>query len=184
MKLSAPRYTDRLFPAYRFRPGVHPHPTADPRGHSFHPPDTPPPPAPFLPAERWRESVEYLYGCDLYNHGYWWEAHESWESLWQQTDKAGVQGRFLQAIIQVSAQHLKLEMRRPDGVQGLAASSAGHMEHVLARLPGDLYMGLRVRTWWAAVRAYFEVQTAGPVEAWQHNPRTYPYILLEDAESA
>mgnify|MGYP001399614021 CR=1 FL=1 len=27
------------------------------------------------------------YGVDLFNYGYWWEAHEAWEGLWGQEDK-------------------------------------------------------------------------------------------------
>ena len=69
---------DRPFPAYAYHPGRTPHPTRDPEGHSYgmvH--DVPQPPNP----EDWRACGDYLYGVDLFNHGYYWEAHEAWEGL-------------------------------------------------------------------------------------------------------
>ena len=32
---SVDRYTDKEFPAYRFIPGLHPHPVNSPEGHSY-----------------------------------------------------------------------------------------------------------------------------------------------------
>jgi hypothetical protein len=31
----------------------------------------------------------FLWGLDLFNHGYYWEAHEAWEGLWQVADRDG-----------------------------------------------------------------------------------------------
>ena len=64
------------FPPYRHIPGVTPHPIRDPRGHSYgieevHDVDP-------LPPELWQQNEDYLYGVDLYNFAYWWEAHEAW----------------------------------------------------------------------------------------------------------
>jgi hypothetical protein len=42
-------------------------------------------PSQYLPAftpEDWRSCDLYLYGIDLFNHGYWWEAHEALEDVW------------------------------------------------------------------------------------------------------
>ena len=48
-----------------------PHPTRDPAGHSFGVVAAPcPPPDPV----RWLDCRPYLYGIDLFNHGYYWEA--------------------------------------------------------------------------------------------------------------
>ena len=57
-----------------------PHPTQDERGHSYSRGEEAP--ALYFPPESWRENADYLYGVDLYNHGYLWEAHEAWEGLW------------------------------------------------------------------------------------------------------
>src|SRR5262245_31128005 len=110
-----PRYAPaRAFPSYRFVPGLNPHPVSDPRGHSFRGGEPEPKP-PRLDPARWRESEEYLHGCDLYNHAYYWEAHEAWEGLWHLTDKSGPAGLFLQGLIQLGASHLKRHMGEPAG---------------------------------------------------------------------
>ena len=170
------RYTAIAFPAYRFRPGEHPHPTAHPDGHSYEPPGARPAGVVFRGTEDWRDSPDYLYGCDLYNHAYWWEAHESWEGLWQLTDKAGCQGQFLQTLIQVAACHLKLCQGKLEGVLSLRASSRRHLLQALRQAPGDTIMGLDLRRWSGAVDAYYATRLDG--RPLQHDPRTYPYIVL------
>lgn len=167
----------RPFPPYRYVPGRFPHPTAHASGHSYVAPGEPHPHATFVPAERWRESEDYLYGCDLYNHGYWWEAHEAWEGLWQLTDKGGVQGRFLQALIQVAACHMKLFEGKRDGVRSLLASSDRHMRFVLERQGMErAFMGMDFGGWCESVRQYYasRVGTAGT----GHDAGTYPYVRL------
>ncbi len=62
------RYSSRPFPSYRFVPGQAPHPTRDPNGHSYN--KQPEELASFDP-ENWNYCEEYLYGIDLFNHGYW-----------------------------------------------------------------------------------------------------------------
>lgn len=181
MNISAPRYCQVSFPRYRFLPGRHPHPTAHPDGHSYHPPDDPPVAVEYRPADQWRESVDYLYGCDLYNHGYWWETHEAWEGLWQLTDKDGPQGQFLQGLIQVAACHLQLEQGHLRGVERLRNSSAGHIERAMERIDEQYFMGLAVRSWIAEVREYYEVVLARAPSKPAHDHRQYPYILLQSS---
>ena len=50
----------------------------------------------------------FLYGVDLYNHGYLWEAHEAWEGLWHQAKRDALQAEFLQGLIQCAAAALKV----------------------------------------------------------------------------
>lgn len=175
-----PRYTDAPFPRYRFLPGKFPHPTSHPDGHSYIRPGEPHPAVAYKSPDQWRESPDYLLGCDLYNHFYWWEAHETWEGLWQLTDKSGVQGRFLQALIQVSARHLKLYMNKPDGVESLGVTSAGHAQFVQQRLDRSVFMGLDFGAWFARASAYFsERQSPGATNP-SFDPDAYPYILLDE----
>ena len=105
------------FPAYAYTPGRDPHPVRDPRGHSFgaHP-ATPPPPDP----DRWCESRDYLRGIDLFNAGYYWEAHESWEGLWNACGREGVMARLLQGLIALAAAGVKLRQGTPEGARAHA----------------------------------------------------------------
>jgi hypothetical protein len=70
---------DRPFPPYAYVPGNTPHPTRDPGGHSYGAElETPQPPDP----EDWRACCDYLYGIDLFNHGYYWEAMKPGKGSW------------------------------------------------------------------------------------------------------
>ena len=174
--LTAVRYSTRPFPPYRFVPGRFPHPTAHPSGHSYIAPGHPHPRAKLVAAEQWRDSEDYLHGCDLYNYGYWWEAHEAWEALWQVTDKRETQGRFLQALIQVSACHMKLFEGKIEGVRSLLASSDGHMRFVFERIGSRRFMGMAFERWCDGVRRYYR-QRAGAAGG-GHDVVSYPTIVL------
>ena len=133
-KAECPRYTSRSFPAYRFLPGRTPHPRRHPEGHSFAQPE--PQPRPFEP-ERWMTSEDYLYGIDLYNWTYWWEAHEVFEAFWHAYGRRTPAGNFFQALIQCAAANLKHELGYEEATHNLVSRA-------LARLRDcpDQYMGL------------------------------------------
>lgn len=169
-QLSAPRFCDVPFPPYRFTPGRDPHPTADPRGHSYQPPGVPHPRVEPVTSEHWRDSIDYLYGCDLYNHGYWWEAHEAWEGLWKVVPRGGAQHSFLQGIIQVAACHLKLYLGHGDGVARLRVSSQAHMSNACRDSADAQCMGINIDTWMIRAESYFD-------ECSTHIPSKYPYLL-------
>jgi len=152
----------RAFPPYAFLPGRDPHPTRDPAGHSFgH--DEPAPP--YLPPARWRENEPYLLGVDLYNHGYLWEAHESWEGLWHASKLDPRQALYLQALIQCAAAWLKIPMGQPVGVSKLSELALAKLGEV-ARVE-SCYMGLELEPFRAAVRTF----AALPAPALEGRPR-------------
>lgn len=118
---------DEPFPAYAYTPGSgDPHPVRDTRGHS-HGVDHPDPPAP--DPRRWRDSHDYLRGVDLFNAGYYWEAHEAWEGLWNACGRKGGTALLLQALIALAASALK---RRA----GSAAGARAHAERAARLLRG------------------------------------------------
>ena len=132
----------RDFPAYAYLPGRDPHPTQHPEGHSYRTAaDRPGPPAAYLDADAWSGNVDYLFGVDLYNHGYLWEAHEVWEGLWHAAADDAAQADFLQGLIQCAAAALKVPMEQPGGLAKLAERGTARLESV-ARRAGSDYMGL------------------------------------------
>jgi hypothetical protein len=146
------RYTPaRPFPAYAYLPGRDPHPTGDPRGHSFA--SEPEPPPPYLPPARWRENGDYLYGVDLYNAGYLWEAHEAWEGLWHRAKHDALQAPFLQGLIQCAAAALKVPMGQPNGLARLAEQGTARLERVAREVEGE-FMGLDVPAFVTAFRVF------------------------------
>ncbi|MCB9851936.1 MAG: DUF309 domain-containing protein [Phycisphaerales bacterium] len=178
MTLQFPRYCSLAFPAYRFIPGKFPHPVAHPEGHSYRAPGEAEPDVPYFPPEQWRESEAYLFGCDLYNHGYWWEAHEAWEGLWHVVPKPSVQRSFLQGIIQVTAGHMQVHLGKADGVRRLQETSRRHLDVVLDAVGEGAFMGLALAAWDETVRTYWEAVLANP--AISHRFDAYPYLRLID----
>ena len=139
------------FPPYAFLPGRDPHPVRDPRGHSFGIDEAPPP---AVPADDWRRDTAYLYGTDLYNHGFLWEAHEAWESIWHPAKLAdNDQAEHLQGLIQCAAACLKVRMGQPRGLLRLMELGTARLESLSLRV-GPHYMGLDLPKVVSAFRAF------------------------------
>jgi predicted metal-dependent hydrolase len=140
----------RAFPPYAFLPGRDPHPTRDPAGHSHGLAEAA---ADYRPASDWRANEDYLFGVDLYNHGFLWEAHEAWEGLWHAAKHDQRQAEFLQGLIQCAAACLKVPMRQPAGLEKLARLGTQKLERV-AHASGGRYMGLELPAFVQALRAF------------------------------
>lgn len=128
------------FPAYAFVPGILPHPTQNPEGHSYgllaeeaDPPEI----------GNWRASRMYLYGIDLFNYGYYWEAHEAWEELWHACGHTGRRAEFLKGLIKLTAAGVEAREGKPHGVQIHAGGALIQFERVasLLREEGSQFMG-------------------------------------------
>ena len=104
---SVDRYTDKEFPAYRFVPGLHPHPVNSPEGHSYGLDEED---ISKWKSDDWRLNEDYLYGIDLYNYHFYWEAHEAWEGLWLASVKRSSENIFIQGLIKMGAALLKVRM--------------------------------------------------------------------------
>ena len=148
--MSARLVPARPFPPYAFLPGRDPHPTRDPRGHSFGHEEGPPV---YLVADAWRDNEDYLFGIDLYNHGYLWESHEGWEGLWHAAKHDRVQADVLQGLIQCAAASLKIPMGQPRGLASLTKLGTEKLERV-ALAAGPEFMGLDLLDFVASMRAY------------------------------
>ncbi len=134
-----PRYTGIPFPAYRYLPfvGNQPHPRRDPGGHSYGKEED------FLPAfaaEDWRSCQPYLYGVDLFNTGYWWEAHEAWETVWLAAGPETPAGQFIQGLIQIAAAQLKRFTGESRGAQLLTEAGLVKLQVTEPR-----YLGIEVK---------------------------------------
>jgi uncharacterized protein len=95
---------------------------------------------------RWRDSHEYLYGVDLFNQGFYWEAHEAWEGLWIASGKAGTTAEFLKGLIKLAAAAIKRREGRDTGADHLAEGAAGHLRGVAASIGGKSFAGLNLAT--------------------------------------
>jgi predicted metal-dependent hydrolase len=142
--LEVPRFVpDRPLPPYSFVPGRFPHPVSDPAGHLHG--RAPERPEPLDPA-RWQQSEAYRWGIDLFNHGYYWEAHEAWEGLWHAAGRRGLLADFLKGLIKLAAAGVKVREGRAAGVVSHARAAADLFRRTAQALGGEevRYLGLRL----------------------------------------
>lgn len=101
-------------PPYTYVPGQTPHPVSDPRGHAYgHHVEPVPPLDPAHP----EESPTWVEACTLFNAGYYWEAHEAWESLWHAAGRTGPVADCLKGLIKWAAAGVKVREGRTAGVK-------------------------------------------------------------------
>jgi hypothetical protein len=131
---------DEPLPRYSYVPGRLPHPVSDPAGHAFG--HTPSPVAPLDPA-RYTECRTYLYGLDLLNQGYYWEAHEALEQLWHAAGRHGPTAMLLQGLIKVAAAGVKVREGRAGGTRRLAQGARELFERAFTELGTETHAGLR-----------------------------------------
>jgi uncharacterized protein len=109
-----PRYSPRELPPYSYVTGQFPHPIRDAAGHSYGlPPETVEP----IDESSWRTNATWLWAIDLFNHGFYWEAHEAWEGLWHAAGRRGATADFLKGLIKLAAAGVKHREGRPEGVR-------------------------------------------------------------------
>lgn len=125
--LTAPRprlLPNRPFPAYAYLPGRYPHPVRHPAGHSYGIEQ------PEVSVEAGLGSEAFLWGIDLFNHGYYWEAHEAWEALWQGA-KADPQSRLLyKGLILLAASGVKIREGKQEAAKRHAARAAATLRQI------------------------------------------------------
>jgi hypothetical protein len=126
-------------------------------------------PAALDPA-RWEESAAYRYGVDLFNHGFYWEAHEAWESLWHAAGRSGPVAIWLKSLIKLAAAAVKVREGNSAGAQRHALrcmqllqelSSTNRPDQAWSALQaseGERYSGI-------GVREVEEIATAIVIEA-------------------
>jgi len=99
------------FPSFSYVPGLFP-PAHAAAGNGFGPAALPA----YDPQTPWEQSDVFWFGIDLFNHGFYWEAHEAWESLWHVLGRRGSDADFLKALIKLAAAGVKAREGRPGGV--------------------------------------------------------------------
>ncbi len=104
------------FPSFSYVPGTFP-PAHAAGGNGFGPAALPA----YDPQTPWAQSDVFWFGIDLFNHGFYWEAHEAWESLWHALGRRGNEADFLKALIKLAAA----------GVKAREGRAAGAMKHAL-----------------------------------------------------
>lgn len=129
--------TGDQLPPYTYVPGRTPHPISDPAGHSYGRPVERP--LTFDP-DNWHSNSAYLRGIELFNYGYYWEAHEEWESLWHAAGRRGPIADFLKGLIQLAVCGVKHYQEMPDGLR----THARRAVELLSKSPNPVMLGLPI----------------------------------------
>ena len=132
------RYTDRPLPEYRHLPFQNAHPFLDEEGHSYGEKLSPPN---SFTLENWQSCNDYLYSIDLFNYGFWWEAHERLKQVCIAAGRESETGQFIQGLIQIAAALLKHFLREERGAMTLAELGLGNLQKATG-----IYLGIDVAT--------------------------------------
>ncbi len=159
------QYSKHRLPAYRYVPGETPHPITDPEGHSYGADQT----AADEPLEAFR------YGVDLYNAGYWWEAHEARESVWLSITPNSAERHALRGMIQVANAFLKVHMARAGAVRKLQPDIESCFDAALLHAPNLAVLGFALAPWAEEVRNYLALTISSEI----HDLARYPYISFQ-----
>ncbi len=150
-----PRYlTDLPLPKRAYLPGTMPHPSTRPQQDAREPSSP-------LEAGQWQASRGFLWGVDLYNEGFFWEAHEAWEELWKQAARPSPTRSLLQGLIQCAAAALKMRCEQPRGAASLASTAIEHL-HAAKQAAGSPYCGIDLDSW---ITDFSHWAAAGPAPA-------------------
>lgn len=100
-----------------------------------------------------------MYGIDLFNHGYWWEAHEALEAVWVAAGRRTNTGLFVQGLIQVAVAHLKKFLGFDEVATRMSQAGLKKMMPV-----NQDYLGIEIAVFRTAVTAYFLEGSGEPVQ--------------------
>lgn len=165
-----PRYLPgEPFPEYRHIPGVN----LEVQGRFGHSED----PILDLPAPHaWRDNTDYLFGVDLFNQAYWYEAHAIWNPVWHTA--TGNYRLFIKGLALV-ADSLRLHHQRDlRGLHDQMSIGTGKLTAVLNE-EGDVFMGLNIhlllRSLDTFISPFFDENIS---EDTYLNPQSFPLLRL------
>lgn len=122
------RFTDYKLPDSAYIPGV----TSRPSGSPLASEDIS---AQSLSETSPHENQFFLYGVDLFNHHYFWEAHEVWEEIWHLEESEGLRN-LLQGMIQLTGGFLKIIQNNEKGTRTLWSKSRPRLSNELLEETG------------------------------------------------
>ena len=101
-------------------------------------------PDPPIASDDWRSDPAYLHGIDLFNHEFYWEAHESWEQRWLPLADGDPLRTHLQGLIQASAALLKIRLLEPTPARSIWKRGRTRLLKVVAGCSEETYLGIEI----------------------------------------
>jgi hypothetical protein len=137
-----------------------------PQGHAFGRVE-PPPVWPETPGG-WASAKEHRAAIDLFNRGFFWEAHEAWEALWHVGPHDAPERHALQGLIQAAAGLLKRGTGQMQPGETLARAAAKRIEAATHR-GGSGILALDLLPWLQAFETHM-AEAGAP----------FPYLRIRD----
>jgi hypothetical protein len=136
--------SDAPLPAYTYVPGgPWPHPNRAVREHSNTSPTSR---REQLRANESSWRAAFLRAVELFNAGYYWEAHEVWEDLWHVEGRRGPTAEVLKGLIKLAAAGVKAREGRENGVRTHCRRAAESFA-AAAGQGGSCQLGLNLELW-------------------------------------
>jgi hypothetical protein len=131
-------------PPYSYVPGgPWPHPTRSPQGHSY---GRTAPKVELTGAGSASVWPRFLRGAELFNAGYYWEAHEVWEGLWHAYGRHGAEADVVKALIKLAAAGVKVREGQEHGVR-VHSRRAAELFSAAREQAGHHRLGLDLQEW-------------------------------------
>lgn len=126
------------------------------------------------------EQPAYRYGADLYNTGFYWEAHEVWEPVWMALPPNSRERITCQALIQAANACLKLRFGGARAFGRLAMEVARHAGEVTAT--GNRAAGIDMHAWSGAFASFAKDIAKGLEPGYGFSPAKvpgFPFVVLD-----
>ena len=162
-------------PPYTYVPGRSPHPLRDPAGHSY---GRDAPACSPLAGDDWRGNAEYLHGWRLFQAGCYWEAHETWEGVWNACGRTGVAADFLKGLIKMAAAGVKAYVGSSVGVRRHALRAQELLGEVYEKNQGSRFAGVDLNQ--TKRLALHVAASAESIAGAAYNPPVQIFALLEE----
>ena len=166
--------SDAPLPAYAFVPGgPWPHPKRLPQAHSNSGSPTGNDQA--GAQESWWQR-KFLRAAVLFNGGYYWEAHEVWEELWNAEGRRGPTAEVLKGLIKLAAAGVKVREGRENGVRTHCRRAAESFA-IAAGQGGPRQLGLDLELWATRARLLADNPPQDPGPAGAAVTRVFDFVI-------
>jgi len=121
----------------------------------------------------------FRYGADLFNAGYFWEAHEIWEPVWLALPPNSCARFACQAVIQAANAFLKLAGGRPNAFLRIASDVRRYAREAQAQ--GAIINGIDMADWARAFDAFAASVGPDAERSFTFEPSEmdgFPYVTL------
>jgi hypothetical protein len=129
-----------------------------------------------LPAQAdWVHCREYCFAVDLFNAGYYWEAHEQWEVLWNAAGRTGTTADFFKALIKLAAAGVKAREGNPEGMLRHVTRTVQLLQTVFDstqsnKEPAARYWGIEWRQLFQVADEFRQLLTRLPLHVTEKQP--------------